>query len=255
MMRTAGNNADSHRSGPPTPRTSRTFRTTTGTTCSTSVTRSASAPLSVPGNGMLTGGWSLGGIASARSGLPIEVLIARNDVVYVDGAGNAFLNPAADRTAVVNTPGGGASRSTVVLIWCRASARKSLTEGCYSSIRRRSQRRSLERMGISSATRSTDRTSGRSTRWLPNEWAPHGASGELRLEVFNLFDHANFAGIGATLPNALPSALLTEANKVQPGQAFTAGAAGAFGRATSTVGTTVGIGTNRQVQLAFRLNF
>ena len=27
----------------------------------------------------------------------------RNDIVYVDGAGNAFLNPAADRTAVVNT--------------------------------------------------------------------------------------------------------------------------------------------------------
>jgi hypothetical protein len=82
-----------------------------------------------------------------------------------------------------------------------------------------------------------------------------GTSGELRLEIFNLFNHANFAGIGATLPNALPSNLLSEANKVQPGQAFTSGAAGAFGRATSTVGTTVGIGTNRQVQLAFRLNF
>ena len=31
-----------------------------------------------------------------------------------------------------------------------------------------------------------------------------GTSGELRLEIFNLFNHANFAGIGATLPNALP---------------------------------------------------
>jgi hypothetical protein len=30
----------------------------------------------------------------------------------VDGAGNVFNNPAADRTAVLNTPGGGASRNT-----------------------------------------------------------------------------------------------------------------------------------------------
>src|SRR6185369_8177280 len=71
-----------------------------------------SALYNVPGSGAITGGWSLGGIAQARSGLPVEVLIGRNDIVYVDGAGNAFLNPAADRTAVVNTPGGGLSRNT-----------------------------------------------------------------------------------------------------------------------------------------------
>ena len=82
-----------------------------------------------------------------------------------------------------------------------------------------------------------------------------GASGELRLEIFNIFNQTNFSGIVGTLPNALPSNTLTEANKVQPGQPYTAGAAGTFGRATSTVGTTVGIGTNRQIQLAFRLNF
>jgi len=75
------------------------------------------------------------------------------------------------------------------------------------------------------------------------------------VEVFNVFNHTNLAGIGGTLPNALPSAALTEAGKVQPGQAYTTAAAGAFGRATYTVGTTVGIGTNRQVQLAFRFNF
>ena len=44
-------------------------------------------------------------------------------------------------------------------------------------------------------------------------------------------------------------------NRVQPGQPYTAAAAGTFGRLTSTVGTTVGLGTNRQVQFAFRLNF
>ena len=37
---------------------------------------------------------------------------------------------------------------------------------------------------------------------------------------------------------------------MQPGQPYTAGAAGTFGRLTSTVGRTVGLGTPRQVQLA-----
>ena len=60
----------------------------------------------------LLGGWDIGGIVNARSGLPIPVLIGRNDIVYVDGAGVVWNNAAADRTAVINTPGGGASRGT-----------------------------------------------------------------------------------------------------------------------------------------------
>jgi hypothetical protein len=54
----------------------------------------------------------------------------------------------------------------------------------------------------------------------------------------------------------LSSARLGEPNKIQPGQPFTAASAGStFGRLNSTVGTTVGLGTNRQVQFAVRLNF
>src|SRR5258706_617987 len=66
----------------------------------------------VPGGGLLTGGWTVGGIMNARSGLPVPGLIGRNDVGYVDAAGVVWNNPALGRTAVVNTPGGGASRST-----------------------------------------------------------------------------------------------------------------------------------------------
>ncbi len=73
--------------------------------------------------------------------------------------------------------------------------------------------------------------------------------------MFNLFDAANFSNPVATLPNALPTNALTEANKVQPGQAYSSAAAGTFGTITSTVGRTVGLGTSRQVQFALRLNF
>jgi len=59
------------------------------------------------------------------------------------------------------------------------------------------------------------------------------------------------------LPNALPGSgeSATQANRVQPGQPYTAANAGTFGRATSTVGRTVGLGTNRQVQFAVRVGF
>src|SRR4030095_14088612 len=67
---------------------------------------------SFPGTGALKGGWSIGGIANARSGLPIQVTITRPDLVYVDASGIVWNNFAAGRTAVVNTPGGGLSRST-----------------------------------------------------------------------------------------------------------------------------------------------
>jgi hypothetical protein len=53
----------------------------------------------------------------------------------------------------------------------------------------------------------------------------------------------------------MPTASLTEANRVQPGQPYSAAAAGTFGRLTGTVGRTVGLGTPRQVQLALRLMF
>jgi hypothetical protein len=84
-----------------------------------------------------------------------------------------------------------------------------------------------------------------------------GSNFEFRLEVFNLFNRTNFANPSGTLPNALPGAneLPTRPDRTQPGQAFTKDNAGAFAQVTSTVATTTGLGTNRQVQLGFRVNF
>jgi hypothetical protein len=198
----------------------------------------------------------VGGILNGRSGLPINVTITRNDNVYVDGAGNTFLNPAADRTAVVNVPGGGASRATrrpdLVsgvdpfikdggLLFINPAAFATPKPGTFGN---------LERNALHGP-------SFRQVDLVVSKRVPFGgANGEFRVEIFNIFNQTNFANPPSTLANALPSASLTEANKVQPGQAYTAGAAGgAFGRLSSTSATTVGLGTNRQVQLAFRLNF
>ena len=62
------------------------------------------------GNAIL-GNWQVGAIFNGRSGLPIDVLVTRPDVVYRDGSGAIFSTPAAGRTAIINTPAGGNSRN------------------------------------------------------------------------------------------------------------------------------------------------
>ena len=215
-----------------------------------------SAVYTLPGTGALTGGWSIGGILNARSGLPVNVLVQRNDVVYVDGAGNVFNNPALGRTAVINTPGGGSSRNVrrpdVVpgvdpfiksggLLFLNPAAFATPKPGTFGNL----ERNSIHGPG----SRQVDLVIAK--RFDIGK----GPNFEFRTEVFNLFNTTNFANPVGTLPNALPNNSLSEANKVQPGQAFTSAAAGPFGRLTSTLGRTVGLGTNRQVQLSLRLNF
>jgi hypothetical protein len=204
----------------------------------------------------ILGGWDVGGIMNARSGLPIDLRITRPDVVYVDAAGNVFANPAAGRTAVINTPGGGASRNvrrpdlvpgvdpfidSGGVLFLNPAAFATPLPGTFGN---------LERGALHGPNfRQVDFVAAK-------HWPLRGqTNAEFRIEVFNVFDTANFTNPVATLPLALPANSLTEANKLQPGQAYTKAAAGAFGTITSTVGRTVGLGTSRQIQFAFRLNF
>ena len=202
------------------------------------------------------GGWDVGGIVNARSGLPIDVRITRPDVVYVDGAGNVFNNAAAGRSAVINTPGGGNSRNV---------RRPDLVPGVNPFI----ESGGVLFLNPAAFATPAPGTFGNLERGVlhgPNfrqvdlvvskHFAMTGASNiEFRAEVFNLFDAVNFSNPVATLPNSLPTNALTEANKVQPGQPYSSAAAGTFGTITSTVGRTVGLGTSRQVQFALRVNF
>jgi hypothetical protein len=199
----------------------------------------------------LLGGWDVGAIVNARSGLPIDVRVTRNDVVYLDAAGNVYNAAAADRIAVINTLGGGASRNVrrpnLVagvdpylkngLQWLNPAAFSIPAPGEFGNLKR-------------GELRGPNFTQ---IDMLINKRFSLGGSAnfEIRAEIFNLFNHDNFANPVATLPNALG----VGTNLIQPNQPFTAGAAGTFGRLTSTVGRTVGLGTNRQAQFALRVNF
>jgi hypothetical protein len=74
---------------------------------------------------------------------------------------------------------------------------------------------------------------------------------EFRAECYNILNSAVFAAPGGGTPR------LNDATGIlQPGQAYTQSAAGGtFGALTSTVSNQVGLGTNRQFQLALRFNF
>jgi carboxypeptidase family protein len=204
----------------------------------------------------ILGGWDIGGIWNARSGLPVNVLVTRPDVVYRDGSGNYFQNPAAGRVAVINTPGGGASRNVrrpdlvpgvdpfindAGLLFLNPAAFATPLPGQFGNL----ERNSIHGPGF----QQVDLVVAKHFPFSGDR------NVEFRLEVFNLFNTANFSNPIGTLPAALPGGALTEANKLQPGQPFTAAAAGTFGSLTSTVGRTVGLGTARQIQFALRINF
>jgi len=208
----------------------------------------------------LLGGWQLGGIVNARSGLPIEVLITRPDVVFRDTRdGSIVANPilvsgVPVTTAIINTPGGGNSRNI---------RRPDLAPGVNPII----ESAGLAYINPAAFSIPAPGTFGNLSRNALH--GPHFAqldftlskrfgigeqrNLEFRSEFYNILNHANFANPGST---RLANALGTGNNQLQPGQPFTTAAAGGnFGVLTSTVANQVGLGTNRQIQFALRLNF
>ena len=234
------------------------------------------------------GGWEIGSILNARSGVPVEVLVVRPDVVVQcqlaagcpNNAGGLFANgftanlpgfsasfPAlpVGFVAVVNTPGGGNSRNI---------RRPDLIAGVNPYLG--NDRNFINPAAFTIPVAGTfgnftrNALSGPSFRQLDMIFAKRfriteTMNFEFRTEVFNIFNQANFANPSTTLSNALPSLSFntmtmaysaSTSNVLQPGAAFTQNAAGStFGLLRSTVGRTVGLGSNRQIQFAFRFNF
>ncbi len=242
------------------------------------------------GNAVL-GNWQIGTIVNARSGLPLEIGIVRPDVVIqcrnasgcivptgAGGATTTFANGFVAQlpgtvnaanplppgfSAVVNTPGGGASRNV---------RRPDFVPGVNPYLS--NDRLILNPAAFTAPQPGTFGNVPRNALRGPNSKQfdlvlskrfkfSETTNLEFRTEVFNIFNRANFDIPGSRLNLALPSVSLSgglytfsTSNVAQPGQAYTQGAAGGtFGLLRQTVVRDVGLGTSRQIQFALRLNF
>jgi hypothetical protein len=243
------------------------------------------------GNAIL-GNWEVGTIFNARSGLPLEIGIVRPDVVIQcanaagcvvptgsGGATTTFANGFVAQLpgtinaanplppgfiAVVNTPGGGASRNV---------RRPDLIAGVSPYLN--NDRNILNPAAFATPAPGTFGNVPRNFLRGPNFRQvalifnkrirlTEKTNVEFRTEIFNLFNRTNFDIPGSRLNLSLPAVSQTGgvftftsgANVVQPGQGFTQGAAGGtFGLLRQTVVRDVGLGTSRQIQFALRLNF
>ncbi len=206
------------------------------------------------------GGWQMGGVVNARTGLPIDITIARNDLAYiVNSTGQVVNSPIVSggqvlTTAVINNPYGGAFRN---------NRRPNVVAGVNPFLYTADRRVMLNPAAFSIPKPGEFGNLGR--------WALHGpglsqfdltlqkrfaikekVSLEFRGEIYNLFNRANFSNPPARLNNSLG----TGAGQLQPGQSFDAASAGGtFGIANSTVTKDVGLGASRQIQLSLRLSF
>jgi outer membrane receptor protein involved in Fe transport len=209
----------------------------------------------------IIGGWEIGSVINARGGLPIEVGIVRPDTVYFDPRNGTYVNNpilvggVPVTVAVINTLGGGNTRnirrpdlipgvdpylhlSGDKRFYLNPAAFAMPAPGTYGNL----ARNALRGPGLFQLDMTLHK------QFIVTE----KTNLEFRAEFYNLFNRANFA----VPPSSLANALGTGTNQIQPGQPFTAGAAGgAFGVINSTVEKAVGLGAQRQIQLSLRVNF
>lgn len=231
------------------------------------------------GNAVL-GDWQVGTIVNARSGVPLEIGIVRPDVVMqcantagCGGLPNGFVaqlpgtingtNPLPPGfIAVVNTPGGGASRNV---------RRPNLIAGVNPYLT--NDRLILNPAAFTTPAPGTFGDVPRNYLRGPNFRQfdlilnkrfkfNETTNLEFRTEIFNIFNRANFDIPGSRLNLALPAVscaagvCTSSGTNIQPGTPYTQSAAGGtFGLLRQTVVRDVGLGTSRQIQFALRLNF
>ncbi len=193
-------------------------------------TVNGSAVYQFPGEGFWTGGWRLGGIVNARSGVPLNVTIARPDNVSVNGVN------------VANIPGGnsrGTQRPDLVpgvdpyinqdgVRWLNPAAFTTPQPGTFGNMPRNYLR--------GPAFAQFDLMASKDFRF--------GSQGfQFRLEMFNLLNRLNYENPATSLPNGTPGVPFTDAQ------------AGTFGYMLGPLNRTVGLGTARQTQISLRYTF
>lgn len=219
----------------------------------------------------LLGGWQVGAMYNGRSGTPLDIRITRPDTVFVcnNSSGcalgastvpNGFVlsslptGAVSGFIAVINTPGGNASRNTRRpdlipgvdpfltvgggnLRVLNPAAFAMPAPGTYGNLARNALKGPVFHQ--------FDLTFQKRFAFTER------INAVFRTEIYNIFNRANFANPPATLP----SNLTTGTNSQQPGTPYSETNVGTFGVINGTVGRTVGLGTNRQIQFALRLNF
>lgn len=211
----------------------------------------------------LASGWQIGTIFNARTGLPIDVEIVRPAVVYrntttgVITSKPVVVNGVVQTVPLVNVPGGGQSRNV---------ARPDLVPGVDPYIHGQGWQY-LNPAAFAMPQPGTYGNLGRNALRGPSISqldltlskkfpVTETMNFEFRAECFNILNSPVYQVPGYGIVTGSQVRLADATGVIQPGQAYTAAAAGGgFGALTSTVSNTVGSGTNRQFQLALRYNF
>jgi hypothetical protein len=185
----------------------------------------------IPGTGAFTGGWRVGAIVNARSGVPINVTVSRPDNITVTGA------------TVTNIPGGnsrGTQRPDLVpgvnpylesggVRWLNPAAFATPQPGTFGNLPRNYLR------GPSFAQ--FDLMVSKDVRFTQSQ------SLQFRFEVFNIANRLNYENPATVLPNGAPGVPFTDAQ------------VGTFGYMLGPLNRTVGLGTARQIQVSVRYLF
>jgi hypothetical protein len=178
-----------------------------------------------------SGGWRVGGIVNARSGVPLNVTIARPDNITVNGV------------TVTNIPGGnsrGTQRPDLVpgvdpyiseggVRWLNPAAFATSQPGTFGNLPRNYLR--------GPAFAQFDLMFSKDFRFASTQGL------QFRVEMFNLFNRLNYENPATSLPNGTPGVPFTDAQ------------AGTFGYMLGPLNRTVGLGTARQTQISLRYTF
>ncbi len=208
----------------------------------------------------LLGGWQLGGILNARTGLPLDIRITRPDIVYRDTRNGTIVNApvvvngAPVTVPVINVPDGGNSRD----VWF-----PDVVAGVDAFLQNPSDKRYfLNPTAFSTPAPGTFGNLGRGALHGPglNQFdltlhkkfsLSERVKTEFRFEAYNLFNRADFSNPVVWLNNVLG----TSGNTLQPGQPYSSATGGRFGTILQTVESAVGLGAQRQIQLSLRFSF